>query len=51
LEINRNISDCFSLLFNNYLKKNENKIQYEAIQLENRKIKKKKNFKNKKKKI
>ena len=51
LEINRNISDCFSLLFNNYLKKNENKIQYEAIQLENRKIKKKKNFQNKKKKI
>ena len=49
LEFSRNISDCFSLLFNNYLKNNQNKNQYEAKQLENRKISK--NIKNKKKKI
>ena len=49
LELSKNISDCFSLLFNNYLKKGQKKIQYEKKQLENRKISK--NIKNKKKKI
>jgi len=49
LEFSRNISDCFSILFNNYLKQDENKIQYGTKQLENRKIRK--NIKNKKKKI
>ena len=42
LEFSRNISDCFSLLFNNYLKKEQNKNQYGTKKLENRKINKNK---------
>ena len=49
LDFSKNIYDCFSLLFNNYLKKGQKIIQYEKKQLENRKISR--NVKNKKKKI
>lgn len=38
MEFNRNISDYFSFLFNNYLKKGKNKIQYGTKKLENKKL-------------